>query len=104
LADTGTELVFDLEMIPVLQERKAGPGNPDSNGSRCRPGISYILHKTQDGKSLVQGNRQGDSRSDPRSSAHFSDASERRCPRPSNWITGGRVVHATAAALACEFL
>ena len=36
-----------------------------------------IVHKTLDGKSLVQGNRQGNSRSDSLSSAHYSDDVDR---------------------------
>jgi len=36
-----------------------------------------LLHKTLDGKSLVQGNRQGNSRSDSRSSAQYSDDVDR---------------------------
>jgi len=46
----------------------------------------WLPHETLDGKSIVQGNRQGHSRSDSRSSAHFSDAdckptAQRRRPR-----------------------
>ena len=36
-----------------------------------------IVHKTLDGKSLVQGNRKGISRSDSLSSAHYSDDVDR---------------------------